>query len=247
MQLAHVRDNVLIFFLFLFFCWLLPHLPSAWSVDPTSRLTGVVQKKQSPQGVPLRPGTKKGGRKKKTKKPKVLTPKYMGHVQASSHKWWNSTLPTFLTVSFFWVRSVPFMWLHLLSLCQHYLFPSDWEGNMTDRLQTQGKLLPIAIFGARVSWETGASSQYTGVVMESRYLREKVLTHCILRVKDKYLHDLQHLEVSLQSCGPRTACMPTALADAWKDLCLLLQSQGIEEDLAKKSSLLLVSQCSEVS
>lgn len=149
---------------------------------------------------------------------------------------------------FFWVRSVPFMWLHLLSLCQHYLFPSDWEGNMTDRLQTQGKLLPIAIFGARVSWETGASSQYTGVVMESRYLREKVLTHCILRVKDKYLHDLQHLEVSLQSCGPRTACMPTALADAWKDLlCLLLQSQGIEEDLAKKSSLLLVSQCSEVS
>lgn len=149
---------------------------------------------------------------------------------------------------FFWVRSVLFMWLHLLSLCQHYLFPSDWEGNMTDRLQTQGKLLPIAIFGARVSWETGASSQYTGVVMESRYLREKVLTHCILRVKDKYLHDLQHLEVSLQSCGPRTACMPTALADAWKDLlCLLLQSQGIEEDLAKKSSLLLVSQCSEVS
>lgn len=100
MQLARVRDNVLIFLLFLFFCWLLPHLPSAWSVDPTSRLTGVVQKKQSPQGVPLRPGTKKRGRKKKTKKPKVLTPKYMGHVQASSHKWWNSTLPTFLTVSF---------------------------------------------------------------------------------------------------------------------------------------------------
>ena len=43
---------------------------------------------------------KKEREKKKTKKPKVLTPKYMGHVQASSHKWWNSTLPTFLTVSF---------------------------------------------------------------------------------------------------------------------------------------------------
>lgn len=75
-----------------------------------------------------------------------------------------------------------------------------------------------------------------------------MLTHCILRVKDKYLRDLQHLEVPLQSCGPRTACIPTALAGAWKDLlCLLLQSEGVEEGLAKKSSLLLMSLCSEVS
>lgn len=38
---------------------------------------------------------------------------------------------------------------------------------MTDHLQTQGQLLPLTIFGACVSSETGASSQYTGVVMES--------------------------------------------------------------------------------
>lgn len=74
---------------------------------------------------------------------------------------------------FFQVLSVLFLRLCLLSLCQHYLFLSDWEGNMTDHLQTQGQMLPLTIFGARVSWETGASSQYTGVVMESGDIWER--------------------------------------------------------------------------
>lgn len=139
--------------------------PSARSDDPLPlSFTPVDQKHQSPQGIPRRPGTEKGGRKKTQDLiPKIL----MGCIQASSDKRWNSTLLTFFNVSFFQVVSVLSVRLYLLSLCQHYLFLSDWEGNMTDRLQTQGQLLPLAIFGARVSWETGASSQYTGVVMDS--------------------------------------------------------------------------------
>jgi len=75
-------------------------------------------------------------------------------------------------------------------------------------------------------------------------LRAKVLTHCILHVRDKHLHDLQHLDVPLQSCRPRTDYVLAALAGAQRGLLhLLLHSQEVEEDMAKKSSLLLVSQC----
>lgn len=38
---------------------------------------------------------------------------------------------------------------------------------MTDRHQAQGRLLPLSPFGARVSRETAAPSQCTGVVMDS--------------------------------------------------------------------------------
>jgi len=56
-------------------------LPPAWSHDPVPlRLTPVGQKHESPQGIPLRPGNEKAGRKKT----QDLTPKiFTGCLQAS--------------------------------------------------------------------------------------------------------------------------------------------------------------------
>lgn len=155
-------------------------------------------------------------RKRTERKTQNLTPKiFMVYLQASGHQRRNSTLLIFLKCLF--PRAIPalLLWLCLLSLCQHYLFPlrlgrwHDWSppstGTADPSLSLWCPCLPggwgtIAVYGCR-----------HGVC---RDLREKVLTHCILQGRDRHFPGLQRLEVPLHSCRPRTACGLTALAGA---------------------------------
>lgn len=140
-------------------------LPSAWSDDPLPLFLHTwIRSTRDHRAFCSGQGLKKEGERE----PPTLTPQNsQGTLRIQVASDGIPLFLPFLVSLFFKVVLVLFVSLYLLSLCQHYLFLSDWEGNMTDHHQPQGQLLPLTIFGAYVSWETGASSQYTGVVMES--------------------------------------------------------------------------------